>query len=433
RARCPRHPPGRSSRLALVHAPPRAGQYHHHSAAAEVPRAQPGRERLAVHARQLALQPHLQILRRSRRPLLCGMEQARRSALAHHVHRTAPMGPRVLINGIWYYSGRSGQLCPKAQQVVSNGAQNTDRVARFRSQKYQPFGFVRRGSNKEYTDSMIALSPVIGICIATLFKPRRQLAVENLFLRHQLNIYLRRAPHRLRLRASDRAALVGMICLWPSLFGLSRVVQPDTILRWHRAGFRAYWRWKSRGRPGRPRVSRELRELIAQMSKENPLWGAPRIHGELLKLGLEIAESTVSKYMIRRRGPPSQTWRTFLRNHADVIAAIDLCMVPTLTFECLFAFQVVGHGRRQLLWFAVTRHPTAEWLAQQSVEAFPWDTPPAYLVRDNDRVYGQAFTSRIRTMGIRVRPISPRSPWQNPYVERLIGTLRRDCLDHILI
>jgi transposase InsO family protein len=193
---------------------------------------------------------------------------------------------------------------------------------------------------------------------------------------------------------------------------------------------RAYWRWKSRGRPGRPRVSRELRELIQRMSKENPLWGAPRIHGELLKLGFEIAESTVSKYMIRRRGPPSQTWRTFLRNHAHAIAAIDLCVVPTLTFECLFAFLVVGHGRRQLLWFAVTRHPTAEWLAQQIVEAFPWGSAPTYLLRDNDGAYGQAFTSRIRAMGIRDRPISRRAPWQNPYVERLIGTLRRECLDH---
>src|SRR5262245_61588136 len=155
--------------------------------------------------------------------------------------------------------------------------------------------------------------------------------------------------------------------------------------------------------------------------------------GELLKLGFEIAESTVSKYMIRHRGPPSQTWRTFLRNHADAIAAIDLCVVPTVTFECLFAFLVVGHGRRQLLWFAVTRHPTAEWLAQQIMEAFPWDTAPTYLVRDNDGTYGQAFTSRVRAMGIRDRPISPRSPWQNPYIERLIGTLRRDCLDHVLI
>ncbi|MGH9548295.1 MAG: integrase core domain-containing protein [Terriglobales bacterium] len=163
------------------------------------------------------------------------------------------------------------------------------------------------------------------------------------------------------------------------------------------------------------------------------MWGAPRIHGELLKLGLEIAESTVSKYMIRHRGPPSQTWRTFLRNHADAIAAIDLCVVPTLTFDSLFAFLVVGHGRRQLLWFAVTRQPTAEWLAQQIVEAFPWDAAPTYLVRDNDGAYGQTFTSRLRAMGIRDRPISPRSPWQNPYVERLIGTLRRDCLDHVLI
>ena len=227
--------------------------------------------------------------------------------------------------------------------------------------------------------------------------------------------------------------LVWMTWLWPSLLGLSRVVQPDTILRWHRAGFRAYWRWKSRARPGRPRVSRELGELIQRMSKENPLWGAPRIHGELLKLGFEYAQLTVSKYMIRHRGPPSQTWRTFLRNHADAIAAIDLCVVPTVTFECLFAFLVLGHGRRQLLWFAVTRHPTAEWLAQQIVEAFPWDTAPTYLVRDNDGAYGQAFTQSSPGDGDSGPPISPRSPWQNPYVERLIGTLRRDCLDHVLI
>jgi hypothetical protein len=152
---------------------------------------------------------------------------------------------------------------------------------------------------------------------------------------------MRRAPRRLRLLDSDRAVLVWLTWLWPSLIGLARVVQPDTILRWHRSGFRAYWRWKSCSQPGRPRVSRELRDLIRQMSKENPLWGAPRIHGELLKLGFELVESTVSKYMIKHRGPPSQTWRTFLRNHADAIAAIDLCVVPTLTFGCLFAFLVV--------------------------------------------------------------------------------------------
>src|ERR1700747_217420 len=156
---------------------------------------------------------------------------------------------------------------------------------------------------------MFAFLQLLGTFVANLFRSKRRLEVENLFLRHQLNIALRSAPHRLQLRASDRALLVWMTWLWPSLLGLSRVVQPDTILRWHRAGFRAYWRWKSRGRPGRPRVSRELRELIQRMSNENPLWGAPRIHGELLKLGVEVAESPGSKYMIRRRGPPSQTWR----------------------------------------------------------------------------------------------------------------------------
>src|SRR6516164_10025301 len=278
---------------------------------------------------------------------------------------------------------------------------------------------------------MFAIIHLLATFIADLFKPPRRLEVENLFLRHQLNVALRRAPQRPRLRADDRALMVWMTRVWPSLLGLARVVQPATILLWHRCGFRVYWRWKSRTRPGRPRVMRELRDLIRRMSEENPLWGAPRIHGELLKLGFKVAESTVSKYMIRRRGPPSQTWRTFLRNHAETIAAIDLCVVPTLTFECLFAF--LGHGRRQLLWFAVTRNPTAEWLAQQIVQAFPWNTAPTYLVRDNDGAYGQAFTRRLRAMGIRDQPTSPRSPWQNPYAERLSGTLRRECLDHILI
>jgi len=280
---------------------------------------------------------------------------------------------------------------------------------------------------------MVAILRLLAAFIANLFKSRRRLEGEILFLRHQLNIALRRRPARLRLRGSDRALLVWMTRLWPSLLGMARVVEPATILRWHRAGFRSYWRWKSRKRAGRPRIDRDLRDLIRRMSKENPLWGAPRIHGELLKLGFELAESTVSTYMMRRRHPPSQSWRTFLRNHAEAIAAIDLCLVPTVRFESLFALVVIGHGRRQLLWFAVTRHPTAEWLAQQIIEAFPWETAPAYLVRDNDGAYGPVFKRRVRAMGIRDRPTSPRSPWQNPYAERLIGTLRRDCLDHVVI
>ena len=159
----------------------------------------------------------------------------------------------------------------------------------------------------------------LGMFVVDLFKSRRRLEAENLFLRHQLNIALRRTPPRLRLHGSDRALLVWITRLWPNLLDLSQVVKPETILRWHRAGFKAFWRWKSRHQAGRPKIDRELRDLIRQMSKENPLWGAPRIHGELLKAGFEVAESTVSKYMIKHRGPPSQTWRTFLRNHADTL------------------------------------------------------------------------------------------------------------------
>jgi transposase InsO family protein len=169
------------------------------------------------------------------------------------------------------------------------------------------------------------------------------------------------------------------------------------------------------------------------MGRDDPLWGAPRIHGELLMLGFEVAQSTVSKYMVRGRRVPSQSWKTFLQNHADAIAAIDMCVVPTLSFERLFVFVVLGHGRRQLLWIEVTRHPTVEWLVRQITEAFPWASAPTYQVRDNDMAYGQAFSRRVMAMGIRDRPISSRSPWQNGYMERLIGTLRRECLDRMLI
>jgi len=280
---------------------------------------------------------------------------------------------------------------------------------------------------------MFAILLALGMFVADPFKSRTRLEAENLFLRHQLTIALRQAPPRLRLRVSDRALLIAMTRFWPSLLGMTRLVQPETILRWHRAGFKMFWFWKSRNRGGRPKIDRGLRDLIERMSKENPLWGASRIHGELLMLGFEVAQSTVSKYMVRRRNPPSQTWETFLRNHADAIAAIDMFVVPTMTFDLLFAFLVLGHGRRQLLWFEVTRHPTAEWLARQITEAFPWVSAPAYLVRDNDRAYGNVFTSRVRAMGIRDRPISCGSPWQNGIAERLIGTLRRECLDQILI
>jgi transposase InsO family protein len=211
------------------------------------------------------------------------------------------------------------------------------------------------------------------------------------------------------------------------------IIEPETLVRWHRAGFRRYWRWKSRSRGGRPQIDVELRTLIRQMSIENLLWGAPRIHGELLKLGFEVAQSSVAKYMVKRRGPPSQGWRTFLRNHAPDIAAMDLFVVPTIGFKLLYDFVIVRLHRRDLVSINVTTNPTAEWVARQITEAFPWDGAPRYMIRDRDRIYGTVVTRRLRAMGIRAKPIAPASPWQNGFAERLIGSIRRECLDHVVV
>jgi transposase InsO family protein len=184
---------------------------------------------------------------------------------------------------------------------------------------------------------------------------------------------------------------------------------------------------------GRPRIEKELRALIRRMGAENPLWGAPRIHGELLKLGFEVAQSSVAKYMVKRRGPPSQEWRTFLRNHAPDISAMDLFVVPTIGFDLLYAFVIVRLDRRVLVWINVTTNPTAEWIARQITEAFPWNEAPRYIIRDRDRIYGAVVTRRLRAMGIRDKPTAPASPWQNGFSERLIGSIRRECLDHIVV
>ncbi len=177
----------------------------------------------------------------------------------------------------------------------------------------------------------------------------------------------------------------------------------------------------------------EVRRLIREMSIANPLWGAPRIHGELLKLGIDIGQTSVAKYMVRRRGPPSQGGKTFLHNHADGIAAMDLFVVPTISFRVLYGLLILGHGRRQILWFGVTAHPTAEWMANQMTEACSWEQPPRYQIRDRDGAYGEIFVRRLRSMGIRDRPTSPRSPWQNGYAEQLIGSIRRECADRIIV
>jgi hypothetical protein len=254
---------------------------------------------------------------------------------------------------------------------------------------------------------MIALLCFFLTLFAAPFKSKGRLAAENAALRHQLIVLRRRLRGRVQLTNGDRLFLVQLYRWFPSVLRAIRIIRPETLVRWHRSGFRRYWRWKSRSLGGRRQIAADLRALIRRMSAENPLWGAPRIHGELLKLGFEVAQSSVAKYMVKRCGPPSQGWHTFLRNHAPNIAAMDLFVVPTIGFDLLYGLVIVRLARRDLVWINVTPHPTAEWIARQITEAFPWNEAPRYLIRDRDQVYGAAATRRLRTMGIRDKPIAP--------------------------
>jgi transposase InsO family protein len=280
---------------------------------------------------------------------------------------------------------------------------------------------------------MVDLCTLVWCFVAGLFRSRAALHAEILILRHQLNVLRRKSPRRLVFSNIDRLVFAGLYGLTPSVLNALKILKPATVIAWHRAGFRAYWRRKSRPRGGRPKASPEVRALIREMSIANPLWGAPRIHGELLKLGINVGQTTVAKYMASKRRPPSPGWKTFLRNHADGIVAMDMFVAPTVSFGLLYGLLILQHARRELLWLAVTADPSAQWIAQQLIEAYGWKEPPRYLIRDRDSAYGEAFIQRIRAMGIRDRPISARSPWQNGYVERLIGSIRRDCLDHVVV
>src|SRR5882762_1920460 len=221
--------------------------------------------------------------------------------------------------------------------------------------------------------------------LRSCFRTRASMQLEILALRHQLVVLQRRTNKRASLRTADRLLWVVLSRLWAQWRTALQIVKPATVIAWQRKGFRLYWRWKSRrGKSGRPCVSREIRELIRQMSTANPLWGAPRIHGELLKLGIQISQATVAKYMVRQRKPPSQTWRTFLENHVQQLVAIDFLVVPTVSFRLLFVFVVLAHHRRHAIHFNVTAHPTAEWTGRQIAEAFPWDSAPRYLLHDRD-------------------------------------------------
>src|SRR6266704_1602156 len=280
---------------------------------------------------------------------------------------------------------------------------------------------------------MIGLLCFILAVLASPFKSKTRLEAENAALRHQLIVLRRKVKGRAHLTNNDRWFFILMYRWFPSILEVLVIIRPETLVHWHRAGFRRYWRWKSRSQGGRPQIETDLRALIRRMSVENPLWGAPRIHGELLKLGFEVAQSSVAKYMVKRQGPTSQGCRTFLHNHAPDIAAMDLFVVPTIGFDLLYAFVIVRLGRRDLVWINVTANPTAEWVARQITEAFPWDRAPDYLVRDLDRIYGEVVRRRLRTMGIRDKPTAPASPWQNGFAERLIGSVRRECVDQIIV
>lgn len=263
-------------------------------------------------------------------------------------------------------------------------------------------------------------------------RSRRALAPENLALRRQLAV-LRRQAKRPKLRPVDRGFWVTLARVWPGWQTALTIVQPATVIRWHRQGFARYWGWKSRPRGGRPRKDAEIRTLIRQMARDNVGWGAPRIHGELLKLGFVVSEATVSRTLPRRAGPPSQTWRTFLANHMPGAAAIDFFAVPTVTFRALYVFVVLAHDRRRIAYFNVTDAPSARWTGQQVINAFAYETAPRYLHRDRDAIYGSEFISRVGSIGITQVVTAARSPWQNPYVERVIGSLRRECTDHVIV
>jgi len=255
----------------------------------------------------------------------------------------------------------------------------------------------------------------------------------NLALRHQLSVLKHSVP-KPKLRNSDRLLWALLKCCWTGWQRLLVVVQPRTVVGWHRLGFRLFWRWKSSARGGRPSVDRQLITLIRQMWSSNPTWGSKRIHAELAKLGIEVSDSTVRKYRPKHRASTmAQSWKTFLHNHAKELIAVDFFAVPTATFRVLYVFLVLAHERRKVLHFNITDSPSASWTAQQQTEAFPYSSPPRYLLRDRDSIYGLEFVQRAIGLGLEQKLIAARSPWQNPFVERLIGSIRRECLDHLIV
>jgi putative transposase len=278
---------------------------------------------------------------------------------------------------------------------------------------------------------MLELIIVLVRALALGCRGHHDLVLENLALRQQLHA-LRRAVKRPRLRRRDRLFWMALAKTWCRWRTAPVFVEPDTVVRWHRDWLRRRWTRRS-GHGGRPAINRQIRTPVREVATANPLWGAPHIHGELRKLGVEVSERTVSRMLNGRRRPRSQTWRTFLTNHVDAVGSMDFFTVPTLTGRVLFVLILLTHARRRVAHFNITEHPPAAWTAQQVVEAFPEDTAPRWLLRDRDRAYSEVFRHRLAGMSIREVITSPASPWQNPFVDRVIGSIRRECLDHVII
>ena len=276
----------------------------------------------------------------------------------------------------------------------------------------------------------VGLALLASLCAG--LRSRAALQLQVLALRHQLAVY-RRCPTRPRTKVADRLLWAWLSRTWAGWQDALVFVQPSTVIAWQRRRFRNHWARLSHVKPGRHRLAKAVQDLIRKMSSANPRWGSPRIVGELAKLGIHVAKGTVERYMVRPKKPPSPTWRAFLQNHVKDLVSVDFFVVPTVAFKVLFVFIVLAHARRRIVHFNITEHPTAQWTAQQISEAFPWEAAPRYLIRDRDGVYGPPFRTRVEGMGIEEVLTAPRSPWQNPFVERVIGSVRRECLDHVIV
>lgn len=283
--------------------------------------------------------------------------------------------------------------------------------------------------------SMISLVAGFLAYLRAFFRSRNNLALEILALRQQLGVLERKRP-RPRLGIPDRIFWVLLRQLWSGWNGVLVIVKPDTVIGWHRAGFRLFWRLRSRARGfGRPRKDVEIRNLIRRMVEENVAWGAPRIHGELIKLGFDISERTVSRYLGRLSRPDKagQLWLTFLRNHREAIAALDFFAVPTVIFRVLYCLFVIEHGRRKILHFTVTEHPSGEWVLQQLREAFSESCQYRHVILDRDAKFSPEVRDFLTASGLKPTGTSLRSPWQNGVAERWVGSCRREMLDHVIV